>query len=230
MLLLSDIVSLFGMREIECYVQFLYDIAYWYIPLLFFQALYGTYVYRHFCTASIYFFSRYTKRTGWFFRESCALYFMGIIYLIMMLVAAIMCSVLVSKVIIDEYFLKIFLYYVGIYSLYLFATTMGINIVAILFNSNSGFLIVEGMNLFSITLFALVGNFCAPDGVVLEKYEWILKINPFYYLVFGMKIQESDYLISLALFMGLAMVIWLLGCNVINKRDFIGSNKEVGGM
>ena len=35
-LLLSDIVALFGMREIECHVQFLSNIAYWYIPLLFF--------------------------------------------------------------------------------------------------------------------------------------------------------------------------------------------------
>lgn len=229
-LLLSDIVALFGMREIECYVQFLSNIAYWYIPLLFFQALYGTYVYRHFCTASVYFFSRYTKRTSWFLRESCALYFMGLIYLIMMLVAAIVCSALFSNVIIDEQSAKIFLYYIGIYSLYLFVTTMGINIIAIIFNSNSGFLVVEGVNLFSITLFALVGNFFAPEGFILEEYEWILKINPFYYLVFGMKIQDKDYLTSLELFMVLAIVTWLIGCRVVNKRDFIGGNKEVGGM
>lgn len=227
---LTDIISLFGMREIECYVQFLSNIAYWYIPLLFFQALYGTYVYRHFCTASVYFFSRYTKRTSWFFRESCALYFMGVIYLIMMLVAAITCSTLVSDVVFDVQSVKLFLFYIGIYSLYLFITAMGINIIAIIFNSNTGFLVVEGLNLFSITLFALVGNFFAPEGVVHEKYEWILRINPFYYLIFGMKTKESDYLVSLVLFMGLAMIIWLVGCSVINKRDFIGGNKEVGGM
>ena len=36
-----------------------------FLPLLLFQIFYGTMIYRHFCTASIYYFSRKTKRVPW---------------------------------------------------------------------------------------------------------------------------------------------------------------------
>lgn len=226
----SDIISLLAMRNISYFIQYLSDIAYWYIPLLFFQVFFGTYIYRHFCSASIYFFSRYTKRTVWFLRELGILFLMAVVYLVVMLCSAILCCSIFSNVVFDKNILEIFTYYIVIYSLYLFITTVGINIVAIVFNSNMGFLVIEGMNLFSIAAFSIVGNFFAPEGIVLKEYEWILKLNPFYYLVFGVKQETMDYLISILIFTILAFITVCIGCVIVNKRDFIGGNREVGGI
>ena len=43
------------------------------LPAYLFELFFGIMLYRHFCTASIYIFSRYPKRVRWYFRECLAL-------------------------------------------------------------------------------------------------------------------------------------------------------------
>lgn len=226
----SDVICLFGMDEIGYFTQYLPQITYWFFPLLFFQAFFGSYIYRHFCTASIYFFSRYTKRTRWLFKEILRLFLFCCLYLFVMLISGLVVCSLVSKVKIDASIWKMFCYYMVIYSLYLFVVTLGINLLSIVFNSNIGFIVVEGINLFFIAAFAIAGNLFAPEGVILEQYEWIIKINPFYYLIFSMRNSNNDYLISMLLFMGIAALLLWCSFFVVNKHNFIESNQETGGM
>ena len=60
-----------------------------YLPLLLFQIFYGTMIYRHFCTASVYFSSRKTNRVKWFLPECAKLWFYAIAYSAVLLFSAI---------------------------------------------------------------------------------------------------------------------------------------------
>ena len=228
--LCSDIISLFGMQEVSYFAQYMSEIIYWFMPLLFFQIFFGTYIYRHFCTASIYFFSRYEKRNRWFTKEIFTLYMFTCIYLLLMLAAGIIVCNVFSVVKFDLYAVKTLFYYIIIYSLYLFVTALAINLVAIIYNSNVAFVVVEGINIFCIVMFTVTGDFFAPDGIVLEQYEWMLKVNPVYYLVFGMINSESEYLHAASVFMVMAVILVGVGLIVINRHNFIEANKETGGM
>lgn len=45
------------------------------IPTYVFEGCFGIYLYHRFCTASVYIFSRYTKRVRWYLKES---FFLGV--------------------------------------------------------------------------------------------------------------------------------------------------------
>lgn len=226
----SEVISLFGMYGTSYFVQYLPDITHLFVPLLLFQMFFGTYIYHHFCTASIYFFSRYPKRNKWFFTETFKLYLFGCIYLFLMLISGTLVCSLFSKIVIDRKMWKLLFFYICIYSLYLFVSTFAINLLSILFNSNVAFIIVAGINSFFIAAFTIVGNFFAPEGVILQQYEWTIKINPFYYLIFGMHNNNTDYFISILLFFSMAVLLFICSYFVINKHDFIDSNRETGGV
>lgn len=228
--LCSDIVLLFGMGEVNYFMQYLSNIAYWFMPLLFFQIFFGTYLYRHFCSASIYYFSRYPQRIKWFIKEVICMYIFCIVYLIAMIVSGIISCTFISDVTFDIRAIEVLAFYVLIYSLYLFVTTIGINIVAILCNSNVGFMVVEGINMFFIATFAIVGEFFAPEGVILNEYEWLLKVNPIYYLIFDSNKDLNDFYVSIIVYLIFAALVLCFGCFVINKHNFIETNKEIGGI
>ena len=176
------------------------------------------------------FFSRYPKRNKWFFTETLKLYLFGCIYLLLMLISGTFACNLFSKIVIDRKMWKLLFFYICIYSLYLFVSTFAINLLSILFSSNVAFIIVEGINSFFIAAFTIVGNFFAPEGVILPQYEWTIKINPFYYLIFSMHNNNTDYFIFILLFFSMAVLLFICSYFVINKHDFIDSNRETGGV
>lgn len=226
---LSDIIFLFGLKNVTYFVQYLQEITFWILPLIFFQIFYGTYIYRHFCTASIYFFSRCDRRTSWFMKEAFHLYLFTISYLVVMLASGTAVTGIFAKVIIDKNGVEALFFYLLVYSLYLFVCTLGINLLAILFTSNIGFIVVEGINFFTIASYTIVGNFFAPKGEILQKYKWMLTINPFSYLVFSMHETRIDYVRAALLFGGMGVLLLAAGCIVVNKHNFIYSNMETGG-
>ena len=79
---LADIVMLFGFSSADCQLNQIMEGTYWYMPLFLFQIFYGSYIYRHFCSASIYFFSRCCSRTRWFLKEALTLYLFAVVYLL----------------------------------------------------------------------------------------------------------------------------------------------------
>ena len=139
------------------------------------------------------------------------------------------CS-LISEVVFDINTVKILLYYIWIYSFYLFVTTLKINLIAIVMNSNIAFIIVEGINLFFIALFTITGEFFAPEGIIMKQYEWVLKVNPIYYLIFDMNREQQEYLTSAMIYMIMAVILLCCGFIIINKHNFIDNNKEMGGI
>ncbi|MCI8718397.1 MAG: hypothetical protein K1W19_15870 [Lachnospiraceae bacterium] len=223
----SEIILRFAMQHVKNYRQYLPELTFWFTPLLFFQIFFGTYIYRHFSVASIYFFSRCCKRTGWFLKESLQLYLFTIFYLVIMLIAGVFVAEVFSGVIMDAKVGETLLFYLLIYSMYLFAVTLAINLAAILFGSSSGFILVESINLFMIAVYAISGDFLeSAEKTVYKIYECILKTNLFSYLIYYMRENQKDYFISAFLFLAIAVLFLFCGCIVVNKCNFIESDRE----
>lgn len=62
----SEIILRFAMQHVKNYRQYLPELTFWFTPLLFFQIFFGTYIYRHFSVASIYFFQDAVKEQAGF--------------------------------------------------------------------------------------------------------------------------------------------------------------------
>ncbi len=241
---LSDIILLFGFYNVNYYPQYIMEITYWFIPLLLFQIIYGTYIYRHFCCASIYFFSRCCNRTVWFLKEMLVLYLFAVVYLFVLIFSGFMAANLFTPVKIGQVSILLLGYYLLIHSLFLLFTTLLINILAILFTSNVSFMIVEGISLFGVAAFCLMGNYFVTQDEFLPQYTWMLKLNPIAHLIFsvhGSSIERLNCLINvngisfdlnLSVFVYLAgiVIVMISGCFIVNYHDFLNVNQEIGGI
>lgn len=241
---LSDIVLMTGLNGVDYYPQYLPEITYWFVPLLLFQIFFGTYIYRHFCSASVYFFSRNCKRISWFLKEVVKLYLFTLMYLSILIFSGVLITSVFVKIIIDEAFFLIFIYYLLIYSLFLLVTTLGINILSVMFSSNVSFAIVESILIFGIAVFSIMGNYFITGEAMLDKYTWMLKLNPVSHIIFSVhssKISGINELIneksivfdldlSVLMLLIASVIVIISGCFVISKHDFVDINKETGGV
>lgn len=218
------LIKLLGMQEIDHRVTFLADTMFVNTMLLFFQMFFGVYIYKHFTTASIYFFSRKSKRQSWFFMEAIKLYIYVVLYLIFAVVGALAVGAILKLSNYDSAMWSVLFDYIFVYSFYLFAITLAINIVSILSNSTMGFIIVESIILSAIALFSLASTFCRED----EQAHEMLKYNPFSYIVFGVHDDVYDYTYVGIFYMIISIVLIILGCIVVKKHSFIESNQEMG--
>lgn len=82
---IANIVLDFSFASAEYYMAYITEITYWYIPILMSHFLFGTSIYKHFCSASVYYFSRTSKRKRWYCIESLKLYANILIYLTLLL-------------------------------------------------------------------------------------------------------------------------------------------------
>ncbi len=221
-----DIILLFGMNDVMYYPEELEKILFRFIPLLLFQIVYGTYIYRRFCSASVYYFSRNHNRIKWFIQEIVKLYGYSVLYLVLMIMSGVVITMIITKVVFDVSMIKVLFIYLLIFSLYNFAIASAVNILSILFSSNMGFAIAEAVNIFCIAAYTIVGKLFSVDGELPDECEWMIKINPFYHLIFNSEKTEDNYLFSIGLFGVIAVVVIIVGCMVVNKHEFINANLE----
>ena len=235
----SDIVQYPAFLSADCMLDFLPQITHWYMPLLFFQIIYGIYIYRHFCSASIYFFSRNINRKKWFLTEAVKLYGYTLLYLISMLASGIMVKAFCYNIIWNVEGLLILIYYICIHSLYLFAITLGTNVIAIRFGSSVGFISIVSLNIFFISLYASLGEIINED-ILYTEYTWLFKINPFAHLIFSVHSSgilcvdneinkygmSFDLNYSILLFAIVSIAFLILGCIMCEKHEFVKNNIE----
>lgn len=243
-ILLSEILFIPTYFDTDYYMQYIPNITFGYVPLLLFQVFYGTYIYRHFCCASIYYFSRCCSRTLWFLKECLSLYIFCVGYLVVFVVSGVIATDILIKVTVDAVSIYIFVYYILIYSFFLWFTTLAVNLFGILFTSNVGFTVVESFLFLCIAVYSMSGEYFIPEDAMASDYQWLIKWNPFSHLVFGIhssKIEELNQLIhqkgiafdlneSLLLFIILSVVTIIAGCILVHYHDFINANKEKGGI
>lgn len=211
------------------FLQYIPLITYWYLPLLIFQIFYGTYIYRHFYSASVYFFSSYCSRTLCFLKETGVLYLFGLAYLIVMILSGAFITNFFTLAIADTASWLLACYYFLIHSLFLLITTLGINILAIVFTSNVGFIIIGGVSLFSMVSFEMLGKYFITQDDLIDKYTWMLKINPIANLMLNMhssgirsvgriiNTKSISFVLNLSVlvFLMAAIIVTVCGCMVL---------------
>lgn len=214
------------------------------LPLYIFELYFGIELYRHFCTASIYVFSRYPKRIRWYLTETILMAGNAAVFQVMMLAAVIGTSMLRYQVQADIAGVILLLYHFFIYFVWMYVTTLAVNLFAVLVGSSTSYSIVVGIQ---IVMTALLGcgdtmmrNLNAPESC----REILMKLNPVSRLVIGwhksgivsvdavlgyayeyMRFKDSIILCILCCILVLAA-----GAVVVNRHELLISDSEMGVM
>lgn len=238
---LSDIVFAMGFGEVIYYPNQISEVLYWYVPLLLFHIFYGTFLYRHFCSASVYYFSRTGNRWRWYIGEAAKLFCLCVLYLAVMLGAGIGAVVCFMRLEYEAESFYLLFYYLLLYSLFLFVSTLSINVLSVLWNSAVAFCLVEGIYTLGISVYLSMGLWT--DSAYLREHMAWLRMNPFAHLVFSAHsskigavnqvINEYKFIFdlneSVVLYLMVAVIAIIMGSIVVKKHDFILLDKEREG-
>lgn len=63
---LADIIWSHAFSDFEIIISYMASVVFNIMHFIFFFFLFGTYIYQHYCSASIYYFSRCKNRRRWF--------------------------------------------------------------------------------------------------------------------------------------------------------------------
>lgn len=241
--LFSDIMFVWSFYKPFFFITSIIDMFMNYIPLLLLQILYGTYIYRHFCSTSVYFFSRCANRQVWFIKEAIKLYFYIVVYLFLMIASGTLFCMVNFGVYFDEGSIYLLFYYILIFSLWLYITTISINLMAIFIGSNNSTGIIIGMQIILLLLLDIFDSWIPFDNNKIVNGS-LLELNPISHLVMSWhssKIFSVNQLINILSidfsfinsikYMGtLAIILTITGCVIIQRTQIIAINKETGGV
>lgn len=246
-MLLSDIVLKLSFSEFALCggnASYIGKIMLCFFPSVIFQMISGIELYKHFCTGSVYYFSRCINRKKWYLKEIINLYLDSAVYFIFLSLSFI--TVMEFSADIHHNFREaiwLYLYYIVIFSLWNYFFSLLLNLTALYFRSNGGFAISLGIQMFFIScyvffqeklIFIYEGN---TDSVRL------MKLIPFSHLILfwhSSNNKKIDNLIniygidfnlnsSVILLIIADVIISFAGMIIIEKTDFILTNKETGG-
>lgn len=242
---LSDIIFQFSFLKEFIQTPYIVDIALRFLPYFVFQMLFGTFIYQHFCSASIYYFSRCGNRITWLLREALSLYCNTLVYLSCLIAGGVITARVTHTVIFDIESLVLLFYYLLIYSFWLYLTALLINVLAVKFNSSTAFIMTAGIETACIFLLTLWEKILPLDNSKFAGRNLILfKLNPISHLVLSwhssfyeklnIKINiysiSYDLNLSAALFMVLSILVTVVGCIIVRRKELIVSNNETGGI
>lgn len=242
MVFASDIIITLGFGTVECYPPYFINFIYYFIPILIFQILYGTYIYRHFCSASIYYFSRTENKIRWYIRQVFELFFLSLFYVILLLGSSIASALVFNDVVFSKTNIVLAFYFLVIYVLFVFVTTNLINVLSIAFSGSVAFIIVDTIQILSMALFVLTDM--TSENEIAKKNLFIL-LNPLTHLVlrvhtgineemsslystYGVIGRGFDFNISVFVYLIFMLISLILGCVVVRKKDVIVNSEQEG--
>lgn len=245
---LSDVILIMGFQNYEIFIGETFKLVQFLLPFILFQMLFGTYIYQHFCTASIYHFTRINNRIKWFLKESVNLLIYCVSYVILLVVFTTVFFEISNTLTYDKESFIILVCYVLINSLFLFFITLLTNILSINFKSHVGFMISNGFVLACISIFIYWDDklaFYKTENINIEDIQSdgkLIQLNPISHLVikwhssnietvnerinqFGI---NFDLYSSVVLFLLLSILTIIVGCLIVKNKDFIITNTETG--
>lgn len=211
------------------------------IPNYIFVIFFGTTIYQHFCTASVYVFSRHSNRKYWYLKEVSLLGLYSFVFQIVVAVTAVIMAIFRYEVILNKAGMTLFLIHIVTHGLWFFTLSLLMNVIAIMVGSNTAFLCVTTCQMLCITALGLlqtVKDMKENQGIV----ELIIVLNPITRIILGWHKSVNEYLAS-ALFsrydvlyfshsflflLFSCCVIILCGGYVINKHDLLIADIELG--
>ncbi len=232
---LSSFILYFGFGETSLILGYASNFMEMFFPYLFFHVFVGTYLYRHFCSASIYYFSRCCNRNKWYISEAVKMLMLSFSYVAVLLGFGILTTSINCRLTFDISAIGILIYYIVIFTLFLFSTTLCINNLSILFHRSTGFVVVESILVFFISTLFLTGEKVMNSDPSLPQYRWLIVGNPIAYLILSFHssaINSIDSIIntngmifdinySVLLFAIISIIVVATGFRAVNKHDFL---------
>lgn len=214
-------------------------------PYFLFEIVYGVWLYRHFCTASVYYFSRRTDRGRWFLRSAGELLLATALFLTLMFLTAAAITALRFTLVIDGAGIALAVYHLALHILWLYGMTLAINLLSIAFGSAIGFGGAAALQAASIVLLNLWDWLLPLDGsgdTLLSGY--LLWLNPIAHLilswhssVFPALEQEIncwgisfDLNVSLLGLLAANLILLAAGTRYIQRCDIIGGKNDLGSL
>lgn len=236
---ISELILVLSFGIFNNYKASVGDAFFQYLLIVFAHVVFGTRLYKNFCNATAYFYVRTVNLKRWFLDEAVIL-FADIIqfYFIHLSVLIGLCFVsgkLTKIELCDIFFI---LYFIALYSMFTFITSILLNIIAIYTDSGIAFMAVEGINAVFMGLYLMTGEIFTPE--YLANHSYIFKLNPICHLI--IHIHKSNITImnehltnpliqtslsaSFVFLLLCTIFVVVAGCFMINKMDLIGEKME----
>lgn len=208
-------------------------------PAFVFEMFAGIMLYRHFCTASIYVFSRCPQRMKWYASEILNLSGSVCIFNILLLAGAVLTSACRYEVQADGAGIRLLIYHFLIYSLWTYTAALLINLAALHFGSSTGYMAVALVQLIFIMLLSFA-DFLARHSGSGSSFEKLLVWNPIAHLILGWHkgspavgdhppyLQDISLGHSVVVFLAIGLVVTFAGAVIIKKHDLLVSDIETG--
>ncbi|MBQ3782493.1 MAG: hypothetical protein II838_03480 [Lachnospiraceae bacterium] len=207
-----------------------------YVPFILFSIVFSTYIYRHFCNCSVYFFTRCENRSRWYTKEIIKLFGFSTLNSIFILLGHIATGLISKKIVFSLDQMWIVGWYISLYSIWCFSLTLMANILAILKGSAFGISIVFSVQAIITLLLLTIDSKKELSGSNLKRMVY----NPVSYLVGnwyrvywrGKKIMGVDpcnlsMTTGYAIWGSVCIAVVLFGMYVVHKVEIIKSNKEI---
>lgn len=214
------------------------------LPYFVFQIIYGTEIYRRFCTASVYYFSRCANRRRWYWWETARLFPITLAFPIAMLVGCWLGTLTGAAVEVTGAEWLLAGYWILITALWLYCMTLCVNLLSVKFGSSAGFSVVEGIELLCVGALLLWEKVLPLDSELHAlRNAGLLIANPISHLVLGWHSSAHpevnaligsigisfDLNLSLAILIGVATIVLLAGQQMVQRQEFLVVNRETGG-
>ena len=200
-----------------------------------FIIVFGTLMYKHFCTASVYVFTRQTNRITWYTKEVCYLALYTFIFQLASAGVTILVTTIRYDVIWNKSGFVLVAFHIALQSFWLYMLTLTMNIIAIKSGSNFAFLMVAGIQILCIALLGFL-------QIAENTFENLIIMNPITRIILGWHsdphqwfedVLNSKYNVlffshSFIMLGVLAGIITIFGAYVIGKHDLLIEDTEVG--
>lgn len=211
-------------------------------PLLIVEQYLGLSFYRHFCTASIYVFSRCPNRIRWYMKESFSLLGCVCLFELAELGSVIIVALIRCQIRWDAAGAALLCYHFVLFGLWLLIMSMGINLLAIYLGSGSAFAVVAGIQIVFVTLLGCEDMAEQYLNIIIQPEGMLLNWNPIAHLVLGwqhssvevidralnssyeMMSLNQSVLVYLCMYAG----VLALGAVLVNCHDLLISDVEMG--
>lgn len=209
------------------------------LPDYMFELYIGIELYRHFCTASVYVFSRTPNRSRWYIREVLEVAVAVFGYQIIKIFAAMSVTFLRYQIEPDHFGFFLLVFHIIVYSLWVFNVSLLINFISIKYGSNNAFIWIVGIQIFMTALLELVQIF--ESNLTLTKI--FLNVNPIAHLVVGWhtgtikELKNSlevtyirlDFKVTLVTMLAISIFSVIVGMYLVSQHEFLILNANEEG-
>lgn len=202
-------------------------------PFLVFQALAGISFYRHYCTASVYIFSRMPNRLLWYAKECSILTLQTLLYQALALAIAIGCAAIRCDITQLSQGVPVLVYHLLIWSLWTLAFTLGVNLLAIYVGSSTAFAILAAIQVACISALMAVKHLSDQSPTLAAS---LARSNPASCLILSwqtgrnFQVMGGSLLLegSLTRVLLAAVVVAVVGGILVQRHDLLISDTDGG--